>query len=75
MKRWLLFLSLISLAVVPCVIADDFVDDVYYSAEKEIKQSSTTTPYYNKGAREFVFLDDTTVAHPDTVRAVIKYKK
>ena len=60
------------------VPADDFVDDVYYLPQVELRRqltsgNNTLTPHYDKNVREIVFLDDTVAnVHPDTVRAIIR---
>lgn len=51
------------LAVCASVLADDYVDDVYYSettALKEQLETANLTPYYNtKAMEELVFFPDT----------------
>ena len=59
------------------VVADDFVDDVYFTPQeqlrKQLENPQNLTPYYNKNAKEIIFLTDT-VANPtpDTVRVIIR---
>lgn len=59
--------------------ADDFVDDLYYQPQGELRKGLTEnrplTLHYNKNVREIIFIDDTaSVQYPDTIRAVIKHK-
>jgi len=59
------------------LLADDYIDDVYYSPEVVITTPAEQPrkPYYNKSLmKEIIFLDnDTTPGQmPDTVRAIIK---
>lgn len=58
-------------------LADDYVDDVYYSEEVEMMQqisAGTAKPQYDsRGMKELVFVSDTTTTLPqDTVRAIEK---
>lgn len=58
--------------------ADDFVDDLYYRPQtelrKKLKEDKPVTPNYNKNVREIIFVDDTvSTQYPDTIRAIIKY--
>ena len=75
MKRFLVAI----LFVLPMLmLADDYLDDVYYSPQAVLSQADEPEkvyePYYNKKAmKEIIFLDDTTSAQPrDTVRAIIR---
>ena len=79
MKRLILILLLPVVFAMPLItLADDYIDDVYYSADVFLASSDDATvitePYYNKKAMtQIIFLDDTAAQqHPDTVRAIIK---
>ena len=85
-KRLLVIVFVLLLSLPVFMLADDYIDDVYYSPEVELSNISTTStpstpysaplhqPYYNKKAmQEIIFIDDTlTQQMPDTVRAIIK---
>ena len=78
MKRLLVIISLPLLFALPLITrADDYIDDVYFSADVFLSEPDDATvhePYYNKKAmQQIIFLDDTVNRqHPDTVRIVIK---
>ena len=65
--------GLSSLVVLPyCLIAsssEPYMDDSYYWPMVDTIQP--TTPVYDRNAREFIFLEDTT-QYPDTVVMIIK---
>jgi len=58
--RRLLFIFLLCMGV--AVLADDYVDDLYYSERTALEEelnSGTLTPYYNKKQmQELVFVTD-----------------
>ncbi len=53
------------------VHADDYVDDIYYIPLQE--KSAELKPYYNKDAKEIIFIEDSTTQPNDTVvKAIIR---
>ena len=78
MKRLIIILLPVFLLSLPLLLlADDYIDDVYYSPEVELSNTAdqpVRQPYYNKKAMEqIIFVDDTAMQqHPDTVRAIIR---
>lgn len=73
MKR-ILFISFLLIATF--VVADDFVDDVYYSpnrvADADMLNSDRLVPSYDKHIKEIVFVDDTiSQSLNDTIRTTI----
>lgn len=79
MKRLILIVLLPVVFAMPLItLADDYIDDVYYSTEVFLSRPDDATvvaePYYNKKAMtQIIFLDDTAAQQqPDTVRAIIK---
>lgn len=71
MKR-ILFILLTIMACSQSPVADSrlpYIDDSYYWPI--VDTISPVEPVYDRNAREFIFLEDTT-QHPDTVVMVIK---
>lgn len=64
----------VAISFLSLVIADDYVEDVYYWDE-EIAQPELLMPSYNPRAKEIIFIEDSaTLLHPDTVRAILREK-
>lgn len=76
MGRRLVVLSacVFAISFLSLVIADDYVEDVYYWDEG-IAQPELLMPSYNPRAKEIIFIEDSaTLLHPDTVRAILREK-
>ncbi|MBO4621374.1 MAG: hypothetical protein J5635_01745 [Paludibacteraceae bacterium] len=78
MKKLLAAILLAGLFALPLLTrADDYIDDAYYTPEVVLTTTDTRDmpqqPYYDKkNMEEIIFLNDTTEAHPDTVKAIIR---
>ena len=59
------------------LVADDYVEDVYYWADAStVATNGNLVPSYNSRAKEIIFIEDSLSAqHPDTVRAIIREKQ
>ena len=77
MNRWRAIVggALLTLVCVGAMVADDYVEDVYYWPDATDTRSADgeLSPTYNPRAKEIVFIEDSSSAqHPDTVRAVVR---
>lgn len=66
--------AFVCMACAGVVLADDFVEDVYYWPSATPRNTNEApTPHYSSRAKEIIFIEDSSASqHPDTVRAIIR---
>ena len=74
-SRAIVGVVLLTLVSLGAMVADDYVEDVYYWPDATATRTADgeLAPNYSPRAKEITFIEDSTSAqHPDTVRAIIR---